>query len=485
MPSPTTTDQLLANIQRSGLIAPEELATVLADTPDDGPLAVLERLQTAGMLTKFQAGRIRAGKYKGFILGDYVILDQLGGGGTGQVYLAEHAVMHRLVALKVLSIGASVDPVARERFFREARATAVLDHPNIIRVFDLRRESTVFYLVMEFISGISLQHVVSRHGAQPWQLAAAYIRQVALGLIHAHEHGYIHRDIKPANLLLARDGTVKILDLGLVREVEGESKLTEQVDRTILGTADYLAPEQAVDSSKVDVRADIYSLGATFYYLLAGHTMFRDGRTAQKLMWQQLSAPTPIRELKPDVPPGLAVVLHAMLEKKPADRPQTPADVAKLLEPWTREPVDVPNPKWMPALPNRRGLTGASTHVPVSTDSQLRSNSTFNLNLPGRSQTRLAKYSTPFLELPPVPEVAHDYDMPTMEDRSAQTPRTLGTKPETKLPTKTHLPVITRASIAPVPRAPLHKGWKVIVVAVAIAAILGAAAAAIALHFMR
>ncbi len=481
MPSPTTTDQLLANIQRSGLIAPEELATALADTPDDGPLAVLERLQTAGMLTKFQAGRIRAGKYKGFILGDYVILDQLGGGGTGQVYLAEHAVMHRLVALKVLSIGASVDPVARERFFREARATAVLDHPNIIRVFDLRRESTVFYLVMEFVSGISLQHVVSRHGAQPWQMAAAYVRQVALGLIHAHEQGYIHRDIKPANLLLSCEGTVKILDLGLVRESEGESKLTEQVDRTILGTADYLAPEQAVDSSKVDVRADIYSLGATFYYLLAGHTMFRDGRTAQKLMWQQMTAPTPIRDLKPDVPAGLAAILHSMLEKKPADRPQTPAKLAALLEPWTREPVDLPNAKWMPTLPNRRGLTGSSTHVPVATDSQLRAKSTFN---PNRPQTKLPKFSTPILELPPVPEVA-DYDTPTMEDRSAQTPRTLGTKPETSLPTKTHLPVITRASIATVPRTPIHKGWKVIVIAVAIAAVLGAAAAAIALQIIR
>lgn len=357
MPAPTTTDQLLGNLRKSGLVPSDRLAAAVGVPRDDeGPGLVLDRLVRERLLTPFQADRLRAGKYKGFILGDYVILDQLGGGGTGQVFLAEHNVMHRLAAIKVLTVSASADEVSRERFFREARATAVLDHANVIRVHDLRKDGNVHYLIMEYAGGISLQHLVKRLGPLPWNRAAAYVRQAALGLQHIHDHALIHRDVKPGNLLLTHDGTVKLLDLGLVRMADDhESRLTERVDQMILGTADYLAPEQAVSSSTVDIRADIYGLGASFYFLLAGRPMFPDGRTAQKLMWQQLKEPTPIRQLVPDVPPEVAALLHRMLAKDANARPQTPAEVVGALVPWTREPVAAPDPSLMPATPARRG----------------------------------------------------------------------------------------------------------------------------------
>lgn len=357
MPAPTTTDQLLSNLRKSGLIPPDRLAAAVAAVSADGPHAILDHLQKEQLITAFQAERLRVGKYKGFILGDYVILDQLGGGSTGQVFLAEHNVMHRLAALKVLSVSASADTVSRERFFREARATAVLDHPNVIRVHDLRKDGPVYYLIMEYAGGITLQHLVQKQGAMPWQTATEYVRQAALGLQHIYDHGLVHRDLKPANLLLTHEGGIKLLDLGLVRMTAvADSPLTDQIDQSILGTADYLAPEQAVASSKVDIRADIYSLGATLYYLLAGRTMFPEGRMAQKLMWQQLREPTPMHELRPEVPVGLSKALHKMLAKDVNLRYQTPTDVLAALAPWTRDAVPPPEPELMPPPPVRRGV---------------------------------------------------------------------------------------------------------------------------------
>src|SRR5947208_1186801 len=215
------------------------------------------------------------------------------------------------------------------------------DRPNIVRVFDLCQEGQLLYLVMEYVEGISLQALVARSG--PVEIAAAchYARQVAFGLQHAHELGIVHRDIKPANLLLDRAGVVRILDLGLVRsEADADSGLTQQLDsRSILGTADYVAPEQAVDSSNVDIRADLYSLGATFYFLLAGRPLFPEGRTAQKLVWQQIKEPVPIDQLRPDVPADLGALIHKLLRKRPEDRFQYPHEVFDALATWTQDEV--------------------------------------------------------------------------------------------------------------------------------------------------
>ena len=325
MAAPTTVPELLDRVRRSGIVPADRLEGFLVGLQSSNinpvtPAEMLDRLVDAGMITRFHADRLAAGKYKGFQLGNYLILDQIGTGGMGQVYLAEHLNMRRLVALKVLPPYSFDDAVARERFYREARAAGTLDHPNIVRVFDLCQEGKLLFLVMEYVEGVSLQTVVSRYGPLPVVSASHYARQVAFGLQHAYELGFVHRDIKPANLLIDAGGVVKILDLGLVRsETDAGSGLTRQLDnKSILGTADYVAPEQAVDSSRVDIRADIYALGATFYYLLAGRPLFPEGRTAQKLVWQQIKDPVPVERLRPEVPAGLSAIVHKMLQKKPS-----------------------------------------------------------------------------------------------------------------------------------------------------------------------
>jgi len=350
----------MERIRRSGLVPVDRLDGFLAGLRASGKSPVknselLARMIDAGMITQFHADKLAAGKYKGFQIGSYLILDQIGTGGMGQVYLAEHTAMRRLVALKVFPPYSADDDVAKERFLREARAAAALDHPNIVRVFDLCQEGRLLYLVMEYVEGISLQALVVRHG--PVEVAAAchYARQIAFGLQHAYELGFVHRDIKPANLLLDRAGVVRILDLGLVRsEADADSGLTRQLDsKSILGTADYVAPEQAVDSSNVDIRADLYSLGATLYFLLAGRPLFPEGRTAQKLVWQQIKDPTRIDVIRPDVPAGMAAVIHKLLEKRPQDRYATPLDVFDALAEWDQEDVPAPAEEVMPKAPAR------------------------------------------------------------------------------------------------------------------------------------
>ena len=355
MAVPTTVPDLTERLRLSGLIPADRLDGFLAGLRASGltpasPRALLDQLVPAGMITPFHADRLAAGKYKGFQLGNYLILDQLGVGGMGQVYLAEHAAMRRLVALKVLPVFSTENEVARERFFREARAAAALNHPNVVRVFDLCQDGRLLYLVMEYVEGVSLQSLVGRAGPLPVAAACHYARQVASGLHHAHHLGFVHRDIKPSNLLLDRAGAVKILDFGLVRsEADSASGLTQRLDsKSILGTADYVAPEQAVDSSKVDIRADLYSLGATLYFLLAGRPLFPEGRTAQKLVWQQIKNPVALDRLRPEVSGELAAVVHTLLEKRAGDRYQTPAEVFDALEPWDAGDVLPPDDDLIP-----------------------------------------------------------------------------------------------------------------------------------------
>lgn len=372
MAAPTTIPELLDRIRKSGLVAADRLEGFLADLTDSGLMpsdvaSFLDQLVNAGLITPFHSDRLKAGKYKGFILGSYRILDMLGSGGMGQVYLAEHLSMKRWVALKVLPVVATdttEDRVARERFLREARVAATLDHPNIVRVFDLCQEGRLMYLVMEFVDGVSLQTLVAKRGPMPIGHAAHYARQVAFGLQHAHEMGCVHRDIKPANLLVDRTGVVKILDLGLVRsEAEADNGLTRRLDnKGILGTADYVAPEQAVDSSSVDHRADLYSLGATLYFLLSGRPIFPEGRTAQKLVWQQIREPTPIQRLRPEVPDGLAGVVHKLIKKRPEERYSSALEVFDALEEWALETVPPPDEALLPRVAGRVVQSKSGVH---------------------------------------------------------------------------------------------------------------------------
>ncbi|MGL4462231.1 MAG: serine/threonine protein kinase, partial [Planctomycetia bacterium] len=348
---------LLDLVRKSELISNDELDAfvgrlrVTDKWPDQPkPLAVL--FVKEGLLTTYQAKQLLQGRYRGFVLNSkYRLMELLATGGMGAVYLCEHVFMRRLVALKVLTRNLVGSQKAVDRFLREARAVASLDHPNIVRAFDLDKNGDYFCLVMEFVDGRSLQEIVEQRGQMAHARAAHYIAQAAMGLQHAFEGGWVHRDIKPANILLSRQGVVKILDMGLARLFDdANDKLTQQHDgSSILGTADYVSPEQ-INTSDVDIRTDVYSLGATFYFMLSGKAPFADLGLPQKFLAHQTKEPTPIRTLRPDVPEGLAAVLQKMMAKSPADRYQTPAAIAAALSPWTQQPIAAPPREEMPML---------------------------------------------------------------------------------------------------------------------------------------
>ncbi len=375
MPAPATVAEFLDLVRKSGVTEEKKLDTYLETlraqpgTPTTPP-TLAERMVRDGQLTNFQAEQLLLGKWKRFFLGKYKVLERLGSGGMGSVYLCEHKLMRRRVAVKVLPPAKAEDQASLERFYREAKVIAALDHPNIVRAYDIDQEEKLHFLVMEHVDGISLQDLVKKAGPMDVERAAHYMRQAALGLQHAHEVvGIVHRDIKPGNILVDRNGLVKILDMGLARFFhDEEDMLTKKYDENVLGTADYLAPEQALDSHAVDIRADIYSLGATFYTCLTGRTPFVEGSTAQKLIWHQTRQPKPLQSLRSDVPEGLVAVVNKMMAKDPADRYQTPAEVAEALAPWTQNPVPPPPAEALPRL-----SPAAMTGVVPSSDSRLAS----------------------------------------------------------------------------------------------------------------
>ncbi len=365
MPVPLTADQFLELVGKSGLLDPNQLqpyrqscraGEVSAET-------VADALVRDGLLTRFQAAQLLQGKWRNFILGGkYKVLGPLGSGGMGHVYLCEHQIMRRRVAVKVLPLHAG-QGVSLARFHREARAVAQLKHTNIVGGFDIDRDGKRHFLVMEYIDGSTFQTIVEKCGPLDPLRAAHYIHQAALGLQHAHEAGLIHRDIKPSNLLLDRTGTVKILDLGLARFFHDKSDdLSKRHTESPVGTMDYMAPEQALNSHLADIRADIYSLGATFYFLLAGHGPFEEGSPLQIMIRHQLAPPTPIRDIRPDVPEELAAVIGRMMAKNPAERYQTSAEVAQALGPRTQTPIPPPPQEEMPELisPSRGATESAS-----------------------------------------------------------------------------------------------------------------------------
>ncbi len=336
-----TVEQFLELVLRSQLVERDQLQRFLAQLPPDVNQATVSaeemanHLCHAGLLTQWQSQKLLEGRYKGFFLGKYRLLDHLGTGGMSSVYLAEHVLMQRRVAIKVLPKHRVQDSSYLARFHREAQAAAALDHRNIVRAYDVDNDSVNHYLVMEYVEGQDLQRMVRQSGPLPFHLAADYIRQAAEGLAHAHQAGLIHRDVKPANLLVDAKGTIKVLDLGLARFTSDEAaSLTVAYDENVLGTADYLAPEQAIDSHGVDARADIYSLGCTLYFLLTGRPPFPDGTLPQRLMKHQREMPPEIRTLRPDVPADLAAICFQMMAKKPADRYALAGQVAAVLTKW-------------------------------------------------------------------------------------------------------------------------------------------------------
>jgi serine/threonine-protein kinase len=316
-------------------------------------------------------------------MGPYRLLETLGEGGMGQVFKARHQRLNRLVALKVIRPERLLqNPEATRRFEREARSAAQLQHPNIVIIYDADKVNDTHFIAMEYVDGVDLARLVKENGPLPVAQACSFIRQAALGLQHAYDRGLVHRDIKPSNLLVAaprsgKDGlhrrsihpddqpekesasaplpegtsgietigppfwmspgaVVKILDMGLARLTETTdsdpvlSSLTHE--GSVVGTPDYIAPEQARNSHLADIRSDLYSLGATFYFLLAGRPPFPEGSAVEKLLMHQLDDPQPLEELRSDVPPGVVVVIRKLMAKSPDRRFQQPAEVAKALE---------------------------------------------------------------------------------------------------------------------------------------------------------
>jgi serine/threonine protein kinase/WD40 repeat protein len=263
----------------------------------------------------------------------YRIVRLLGEGGMGSVYEAEHRVMQRAVALKVINSAFTSRPATVERFRREVRAAARLSHPNIVTTYDAEDAGSTLFLVMEYVEGASLGRLVKERGPLPIAEACNYVRQAALGLQHAHERGMVHRDVKPDNLIRTPEGQVKVLDFGLAA-LRGESggDLTEE--NTVMGTPDYMAPEQAEDARSADIRADVYSLGCTLYYLLTGSVPYPAPTAMLKILAHREQPLPSIRQARPDVSPELARVVARLLAKKPEDRLQTPAEVAAALAPF-------------------------------------------------------------------------------------------------------------------------------------------------------
>jgi serine/threonine protein kinase/WD40 repeat protein len=353
-------DKFLISLRKSNLLAAEVIDELVAGMRAGADSAAIgRRFMKAGLLTKFQVNCLNQGKWRNLIIANkYKIIDYLGDGGMGQVYLAEHLLMQRRVALKVPPPKKLAGPGMLQRFIREAQALAALDHPNIVRAHDLEHFGKLYMLAMEYVDGPNFRDLVTENGTLPVGRAAHYIAQAAQGLQHAHEAGWVHRDIKPANLLVDPAGVVKVLDLGLAFLLgdDAESPTRKFDENAVLGTADYLSPEQAIDSHEVDIRADIYSLGATLYYLLTGRAPFEGSTIAQKLMAHQMKDPPPVGKLRPDVPQGMGRVLAKMMAKSPADRYQTPAEVAQALMPFTSDADLAPPPRaGRPALARRAG----------------------------------------------------------------------------------------------------------------------------------
>jgi serine/threonine protein kinase len=306
-----------------------------------------------------------------------LLLEQLGEGGMGKVYKAKHRLMGRTVALKVIRRERLVHPDAVRRFHREIQAAAQLSHPNVVLAYDADRLGDVHFFAMEYVRGSDLGKIVRDRGPLPIREACDYSRQAALGLQHAHERGLVHRDIKPTNLLLtdAKEeimraalggvialslsdearGVIKILDMGLARVAEplfGEDPSRITHEGLVIGTPDFLAPEQARNASTVDIRADLYGLGCTLFYMLTAQVPFPGGTPTEKLLKHAIEPTPDVRALRADAPAGLASVLAKMMAKKPEERYQSPAEAAAALEPFSMNspaprpvnPAPAPNP---------------------------------------------------------------------------------------------------------------------------------------------
>lgn len=355
-----------------------------------------------GWLSVYQVNQLLLGKADELVIGPYYVLEKLGQGGLSSVYKAQHKEHRNLVAIKMIKPEVFASPEGRKAFLQEVEAMARLDHPNIVQFCDADQWKDTYYFAMEFVEGTDLGKVIRLSGALPVHEACDYIRQAALGLQHAYERNLVHRDIKPVNLFLtqapvevrradaifatrrdlaapvapARETMmtkplIKILDWGLAhirQPTRGEDAAAESAD--MVGTADYLSPEQARHANAVDIRSDLYSLGCSLYFLLTARAPFPEGSLMQKIMQHQQAEPAPIEEFRSDVPDGVIGIVKRLMAKNPDDRFQTPASAALALLSFARRTTSTfseatQRPRSMPSVRDDTPLPPALASKPA------------------------------------------------------------------------------------------------------------------------
>ncbi len=345
-----TTHDFLNLVKRSGLLSHQQINTAIEQGGLErlsAPLDVADALVERGLLTRYQVKRLLEGRRRGLFLENYKILEILGCGGMGYLYAAEELPTGWKVAVKVLSDRHRHDKGRLTRFQLEAEAGLKLIHPNILRTRAIKRTEDIYgsihFMVLELVQGVSLFELLSiRKRTLHWRQACDVILQAANGLHYAHEQGLVHRDVKPENLLIRADGTIKVLDFGLamIRGSEAEFSIATIMGQNCLGTADYIAPEQSLDSLEVDRRADIYSLGCTFYFLVTGRPPFTDKSNAKKLLGHRQLQPPRVSELNPKCPRQVVKIIEKMMAKKPSHRFASCHQLKRYLAPLAeRQPV--------------------------------------------------------------------------------------------------------------------------------------------------
>jgi response regulator RpfG family c-di-GMP phosphodiesterase/serine/threonine protein kinase len=340
---PSSTKAFLDQVVNLRLLSPSTADRFLHDNKQciaefSTAQALGKALVKAGLLTDYQIDRIQVGTTHGLVLGNYHVLERIGSGGMSYVFLAEHNLMKRRVAIKVLPVDDDCPSSIRHRFYAEMRVLADLHHPNVVMAYDAgelpapgNNLPTLTYLVMELVSGGDLEQIVLDKGPRPIAQACDWVRQAACGLQEAHDHHLIHRDIKPSNILLTTGGQVKVVDFGLARQFC--SKLTDP--RALLGSVEFMAPEQSYDPSSVGGEADIYGLGATLFWLLTGEAPFRHMRSVgAALRALQQEPPRRLRQLRPEASEELDALVDRMLARDPRQRPTLPLAVMNALAPY-------------------------------------------------------------------------------------------------------------------------------------------------------
>jgi len=324
-----TVEQFGRGIVSAGIMTSDELKQWWSAQPADSKPQNAEHfsdlLREQNKLTSYQSKVLLQGKPAALVFDQYVFIEQLGKGGMGAVFKAKHRNNGRLAAIKVLSPQATKDETAIKRFQREVEAAGRLQHPRIVHAFDAGEFNGQHYLAMEYVDGSDLSTIVKTQGRLPIEQAVRCVQQTAEGLQYAHEQGVVHRDIKPANLLLEKNGNVRILDLGLVRFEDTADGLTGT--QQIMGTIDYMAPEQIANTKLADARCDIYSLGVTMWILLTGKKVFEAKNMVDMVMKHRSGEIPSLAKERPEAPAGLDVVLQKMLAKKAEDRYQKVADL--------------------------------------------------------------------------------------------------------------------------------------------------------------